>query len=98
MFSFFKNDTHQPVQGVYRAYLNSQNSYTGDKLNDTNTKKGSFALRFFVSVLMFGGYLAFTEPLRQEIHAYMIEDYTKNVFAFMSDLAYTLDYEKTSIK
>ncbi|MBE5871549.1 MAG: hypothetical protein E7294_09870 [Lachnospiraceae bacterium] len=98
MLPFFNHENEQPHQGVYRAYLNSQRSYE-DRQNDFHTengmKKSSFALRFFLSILVFGCYLSLRDSMRQEVHTYIKPDYSDRVLEFMTDLTDTAVSEKT---
>ncbi len=92
MFPFGVHENRQSPRGVYRAYLNSQRGYgegTNEFRTEEGTKKSSFAIRFFLALLVFGWYLSLKDSMRQEIHTYMKHDYSDRVFEYVTDLTDT---------
>ena len=91
------NDEYEYAHyGSYRAYHNANR---GDAESEPESKsKVGFQCRLVLCIVIFSGYLFLSLSQRQEITKYLKQDYSENVFDFISELSYTLDYEKTSIK
>lgn len=99
MFGIDKTAEYTPRGGKYRAYLNQQNGI--QPITDQTPppeKKTFFGLRFMAAIVLFSAYLFFGGEYKQEIMRHVTPDYTKNVFDFITELAYTLNYETTSVK
>lgn len=63
----------------------------------------TFKVRVFLSILLLCGYFTFMTVTENQfalekamVKTYITKDFTNNLFAFMEDITYTLDYEKTS--
>ena len=99
MFDILKKEYEMPRQGIYRAYLNNQRKYEEDLSDELHqTSKGTFSIRLLIAVFLFSCYFCISTDMKQEIRSYVKPDYSKNVFDFMTNLAYTFDYEKISFK
>lgn len=100
MFGIYRTEERMPAGGKYRAYLNQMNGIERqDGRRETENKKETlFGVRFMLAVFLFSGYLFLGTEYKQEISRHIAADYTKNVFDFITELAYTLNYETTSFK
>lgn len=96
----FGNDRTGYTQtgGKYRAYLNRINGIEPAADKASAGKESLFGLRLMAAIVLFSCYLFFGAEHKQEILQHITPDYTKNVFDFITELAYTLDYETTSFK
>lgn len=63
----------------------------------------TFKVRLFLSVFLLGGYMTFLSMTDEQyvlekamVKTYIAKDFTNNLFAFMEDLPYTLEYENIS--
>lgn len=54
--------------------------------------------RFFLCMLLFCGYMMLSQNSKDTIKSYLKADYTNELFDFMEEVSYTLNYENTSLK
>lgn len=99
MFGYDRTGEYTPRGGKYRAYLNQINGIEPvENRAPSHAKETFFGLRFMIAIVLFSAYLFFGGEYKQEILRHITPDYSKNVFDFITELAYTLDYETTSVK
>lgn len=79
------------------AVPSEEDLYTGRKPILT------FKVRLFLSVFLLGGYMTFLSMTDEQyllekamVKTYIAKDFTNNLFAFMEDFPYTLEYENIS--
>ena len=86
--------SHIPV-GTYRQRLYEEARKQQPQEESPNS---SFGGRFLLCIFLLSGYLFLSADMKQEIRSYVKSDYSKNVFDFITELSYTLDYEEISVK
>jgi hypothetical protein len=89
-----KKDEYPVPTGTYRRRIYEQTQQSQPETTPT----GSFGGRFLLCILLLCCYLFLSVEQKETIDNYVKADYSKNVFDFITELSYTLDYEKTSIK
>lgn len=55
-------------------------------------------IRFILCIFLFTAYMLFGVEQRNMVKQQLKPDYSNNVFDFISELSYTLSYEKISVK
>lgn len=89
-----ESTSHIPT-GTYRQRLYEESR---QKQTEQEPSCNSIGGRFILCILLLCGYLFLASDIKQDVKNYVRPDYSKNVFDFITELSYTLDYEEISAK